>query len=104
MNIDSKLGFITVEIKNIGGFIASDISVEIKVFGGFFSRINFTSSCINCQKILEAGAIKTESTSKDGYIFGFGNIEVTISAWAHNVNKVTIKKEGFIFGFLIFIN
>ncbi len=104
MNIDSKLGFITVEIKNIGGFIASDISVEIKVVGGFFSRINFTSSCINCQKILEAGAIKTESTRKDGYIFGFGNIEITISTWAHNANKVTVKKEGFIFGFLIFIN
>ena len=103
MNLDSKLGSVSVEIKNIGSFVARDISVEIKVVGGFFSSINFTSSCIDCENSLELYATKTESTSKDGYIFGFGPIEITVSAWAHNADKVTVKQEGFIFGLIIFI-
>jgi len=103
MNLDSGLGSVSVEIKNIGSFIARDISVEIKVVGGFFSFINFTSSCINCENSLEPGVIKTEGSSKDGYIFGFGPIEITVSAWAKNAGIVTIKQEAFIFGLIIVI-
>ena len=103
MNIQGGLGSVSIDIKNNGSFTAKNISVEIKVVGGFFSGIDFTSTCINCKNPLEPNATKTESTSKDGYIFGFGPIEITVSAWAKNADKTTRQQKGFIIGLLIFI-
>lgn len=103
MNLDNKLGTIFVDIKNDGILTAKNISIKIKVEGGFFSLIHFTSFCIDCENLLEAGEIKTENIIKDGYIFGFGPIEITVSAWAWNAYKNTTTQKAFIFGLKIFI-
>ena len=103
INIEGNLGFVSVDIKNNGTFTAKNISVEIKVIGGFFSAIDFTSSCTSCETPLVPNATKTESTSKDGYIIGFGPIEITVSTMAKNADKITIKQEGVIFGLLVLI-
>jgi len=103
MNFQGGIGSVSVDIKNNGSFTAKNITIEIKVVGGFFSGINFTSSCINCPTPLAPNATETESTRKDGYILGFGPIEITVSAMAKNVDKVTVKQEGFIFGLFILI-
>ena len=103
MNISGGLGSVSVDIKNNGTFTAKNITIEIKVIGGFFSGIDFTSSCINCQTPLAPNTTETESTIKDGYILGFGPIDITVSAMAKNVDKVTVKHEGFIFGIFVLI-
>jgi rhodanese-related sulfurtransferase len=103
INLQGKLGYVTVDIKNNGTFTAKNISAEIKVVGGFFSMIDMTSTCIGCPIPLEPDATTTESTRKDGLIFGFGPIEITVSAWANNVDKITIQQEAFILGLLIIL-
>ncbi|MCJ7571509.1 MAG: hypothetical protein MUO82_06495, partial [Candidatus Thermoplasmatota archaeon] len=103
INLEGELGSVSVDIKNNGTFTAKNISIEIRVVGGFFSGIDFTSSCTGCETPLEPNATKTESTSKDGYILGFGPIEIKVSAWAKNADKITIKQEGFVLGLLIII-
>ena len=102
-NFQPEFGSLNIDIKNNGSFTAKNISVVISVVGGFFSGINLTSSCINCQTPLEPDQTTTEGTRKDGFIFGFGPIEITVSAWAKNVDKITTKKEGFVFGLFIMI-
>jgi len=103
MNFQGGIGSVSIDIKNNGSYTAKNISVDIRVVGGFFSGINLTSTCIDCETPLEPGATKTESTSKDGFIFGFGPIEITVSAWAKNADKITIKQKGFVIGLLILI-
>ena len=63
----------------------------------------FTSSCLNCPEPLAPNAIETESIRKDDFIFGFGPIYITVSAMAGNAEKITVKKQGYIFGLLILI-
>jgi rhodanese-related sulfurtransferase len=103
MNLKGGIGSVSIDIKNNGTYTAKNMSVDINVVGGLFSMIDFTSSCRNCENPLAPNATKTESTSKDGYIFGFGSIQITVSAWAKNADKITIKQEGFVFGLLILI-
>jgi rhodanese-related sulfurtransferase len=103
MNFQGGFGTISIDIKNNGSFTAKNITIEINVIGGFFSNIDFTSSCINCPVPLAPNATETESTRKDGFIIGFGPIEITVSAMAGNADKITIKQEGYIFGVLVLI-
>lgn len=103
INFQTGLGSISFDIKNNGTFTAKNISAEINIVGGFFSAIDFTSSCLNCPIPLAPNATTTESTRKDGLILGFGQIEITVSAWANNVDKITMKQEGYILGILIII-
>jgi rhodanese-related sulfurtransferase len=100
-NMQGGIGKVTADIKNSGNFTAKNITIEIKVVGGFFSAIDFTSSCKNCPVPLAPNATETESTLKDGYILGFGPIDITVSAMAKNVDKVTVKQEAFIYGIII---
>ena len=103
MNFQGGFGTISIDIKNNGSFTAKNITIEINVIGGFFSAIDFTSSCINCPVPLAPNATETESTRKDGFIIGFGPIEITASAMAGNADKITVKQEGYIFGLLIIL-
>jgi rhodanese-related sulfurtransferase len=104
MNFQPNIGSVSIDIKNNGSFTAKNISVEIQVTGGYLSYINLISTCTDCEKPLEPNGTKTESTIKDGFIFGFGPIEITVSVWAKNADKITVKEEGFAFGFFISIN
>lgn len=106
--IDIKGGFgsVIIDIKNTGTHIAEGISSVISVHGGFFSGINLTHSCSGCDicgTTLDPGAIKTENTKESGFILGVGNIEVSVSAWANNAEKINKKTNGFVFGPLIVI-
>ncbi len=103
MNIKGGLGVVSADIQNTGTFTAKDINIDINVVGGYLSMINFTSSCINCPVPIEPNAKETENTRKDGYIIGFGPIQITVSASASNVDKITAKKEGYLFGIIILI-
>jgi rhodanese-related sulfurtransferase len=101
IKFQTGLGSLSFDIKNNGTFTAKNISAEIHIAGGFFSAIDFTSSCLNCPQPLAPNATTTESTRKDGFIIGFGPIEITVSAWANNVDKITIRQEAFILGVFI---
>ena len=76
-------------------------TIKINIVGGFFSGIDFTSSCLNCPQPLAPNATETESTRKDGFIIGFGPIDITVSAMPGNADKISIKQEAYIFRLLI---
>lgn len=93
---------LSIEIENIGKNTAENISSEIQVKGGILSGINLThtcSGCSSCGTTLAPGEIKIESTIESGLLFGFGSIEITISAWADNAEKIMLAEQGRIIGF-----
>lgn len=107
INVKGGLGSVIVEIKNTGSYMAEEISSEIWVYGGLFSAINLTHVCTGCDvcgTTLEPGGIKTENTRESGIILGLGSIEVTISVWAKNAEKIVNKFNGFVFGPIIIIS
>jgi rhodanese-related sulfurtransferase len=103
-SIQGSLLSVSVEIENTGENIAENISTVIQVKGGIFSRINLThncSGCIDCGTTLPPGEIKTENTGESGLLFGFGSIEITVSTWADNAEKITTTRQGTILGIFI---
>lgn len=100
-NIKGGFGSISADVKNSGEYIAENVTIIINVNGGLFSNINLTHSCSGCSKCgttLDPGKIKTENTRESNFIFGFGKINITISADATNSNEIRINKTGFVFG------
>ena len=99
MDIGKILFGFSVTIKNVGGTTAYNVQWKITIRGGILLRINKTVS----------GAIPTpilageQSIVESGFIsiFGFGPIEITVTAWADNAPEVTKTLDGFVV--LIFI-
>jgi hypothetical protein len=56
-----------------------------------------------CGTTLEPGMTKTESTREAGLLFGFGNIEIMVTASASNADEVSMTLSGFIFGPFVII-
>ena len=107
LDIRGGFGTVTTDIKNIGNNRAEGIVSTINIKGGLFSKINLThlcKECIDCGTILEPGSIKTESTGKSGLIFGIGAVEVTVSTWATNADKVEVVNTGYVIGLFVIVN
>lgn len=91
-NIKGPLG-ITAEIQNIGGYDATNVAWSITASGGLFRRLNVTGTGTIAS--LVAGASTVISV---GIFFGFGKIDIVISAKAQNALEVTVTKYGFLLG------
>jgi len=106
-DIRGGFGVVSIDIKNIGDNTAEGIKSVINVQGGLFSKINLThvcKGCVDCGTTLGSGATKTESTRESGLIFGFGKVEISVSAWATNADKVEVSTSGYVIGLFIIIN
>lgn len=103
-SITGRIGKVCTEIKNIGDEDAEKIVITISVSGGILNRINVSktcSGCGSCNTTIAPNASKTECTDK--FIFGLGNINITVIAEAENAEKVTSTKNGLIVGFIILV-
>lgn len=103
VGFQSEIGVVSINIKNSGSYAAKNISTTIEVSGGFLSLINLKHTS-DCETPLEPEAIKTESTSKAGTIFGFGPIEINVTVSAKNADEISIEKEAFVIGLFTIIN
>lgn len=106
-NVKGGIGCVIVDIKNTGTYTAEEISSDINVHGGLFSLINLSHTCTGCDvcgTTLDPGDVKTENTRESGIIAGFGKIEITVSAWANNAEKINISLNGFIFGLILILS
>jgi len=104
VHIKSRICRVCTEIKNIGDVDAEKVLITISVKGGIFNRINISktcSGCGSCNTSIAPNASKIECT--DGFIMGFGNVDITVTAEAVNADKVTDTKNGLVFGFFILI-
>jgi hypothetical protein len=101
ININGGVGGVTVDVKNTGDNIATDIWVITTVTGGTLNNININHECTGCSacgSTLDPGLIKSENTREAGILFGFGPIEISTSAGASNAETVSMKHTGFVFG------
>ena len=74
--------------------------------GGILDKIDIyheCSGCSQCGTTLDPGAIKTESTQEEGFIFGFGQVEIIVTASASNADEVISTSNGLVIGPFIII-
>jgi len=105
-SVEGHIGAVVVAVTNIGDTVAEDISITISVEGGILGKINIyheCSGCSHCGKTLDPDAIKTESTLEEGYIIGFGQVEIIVTASASNADEVTRTLNGLVIGLFIII-
>lgn len=104
--IVGHIGAVVVAVTNVGDTVAEDITITISVEGGILGKIDIyheCSGCSQCDTTLDPGAIKTESTLEEGYIIGFGQVEITVTASASNADEVTKTLNGLVIGPFIII-
>jgi len=107
INLNSVLGGVSVDIKNIGLETADEINAIIQVKGGIFSYINLSyqlSQSNPSDLSLEPDNTMTLSTRLSGFLFGIGDLEITISAWAKNAAIVEKQLTGRIIGPFILLD
>ena len=105
-NVDGSLGAVVVEVKNAGDISADGLAILTYVTGGLFDNIELYHQCAGCDTCgttLEPGMTKTESTREAGLLFGFGTIEILVTASASNADEVSVTLNGFIFGPFVII-
>ena len=101
-----NMGAVAVAVTNVGDTVAEDITITISVEGGILGKIDIyheCSGCSQCGTTLDPGAIKTESTLEEGYIIGFGQVEITITTSASNADEVTRTLNGLVIGPFIIV-
>jgi hypothetical protein len=104
--VAGHIGAVVVAVTNIGDAVAEDITITISVEGGILGKIDIyheCSGCSQCGTTLDPGAIKTESTLEEGFIIGFGQVEITVTASASNADEVTRTLNGLVIGPFIII-
>jgi len=84
---------VSTSIKNIGENPATNVAYEFTVNGGILGMINKN----NTDTIAEL-AIGAEESLSSGLIFGFGSIDIEISADADNADPVSKTKTAFVLG------
>ena len=104
--VAGHVGAVVVNVINVGDTVAEDITISILVEGGILGKIDIyheCSGCSQCGSTLDPGAIKTESTLEEGYIIGFGQVEITVTASASNADEITKTLNGIVIGPFIII-
>ncbi len=96
-NVAGGLGKISFDIENTGDVDAEDINWSISVKGGILGRINITSE----DDIDEIEAEDSETVSTDGFIMGFGKVEIKIIVESGNADKEKKTLDGFVFGMFV---
>ena len=104
--VAGHIGAVVVAVTNVGGTVAEDIIITISVEGGILGKIDIYHECGGCSQCgttLDPGAIKTESTLEEGFIIGFGQVEITVTASASNADEITSTLNGLVIGPFIII-
>lgn len=97
--IRSGFGRVIAKIKNIGTIEASNVNWNISVQGGTLGLINvYTEQTIDTILVGVEEKIKTS-----GLIFGFGEIDINVTASAPSANIATKTVNGFVFGPLVIV-
>ena len=91
-NIKGPMG-IKADVQNIGEDDATNATWSITITGGLFKRINISTTGII--PLLTAGASKQMNR---GIFFGFGKINIEITAKAQNALEVKATKSAFLLG------
>ena len=92
-------GKVYAEINNIAEEDIVNLSWNITIKGGMFSRINTTTK----NKTFKVMANTALDICTEKFIFGFGKIQINITAKADNAPKVTKEAKGFVILFIILI-
>ena len=96
-NIKGRFNKIHADIKNIGEMNAANVKWNISVTGGILKRIN----------VLSTGTIDTlsmnmgETVGTDKFIWGFGRVNIKITAEAAQAAPVIMTARGFIVFFIL---
>jgi len=104
--IEGKIGEVIVAVLNVGDTIADNILITISVEGGILGNIDIHHECVGCDQCgttLEPGAMKIESTLEEGFIIGFGQVEIIVTASASNAVEITKTLNGLVLGPIIII-
>jgi len=97
---------VIIDVKNIGTEIAEEIQMAIEVKGGILGKIDLLhicAGCSSCGTTLDPDAIKTESTSETGMVFGLGPLTIIASASALNAPEITANATGLVIGPFVII-
>jgi hypothetical protein len=84
---------ITADVQNIGEDNATNVTWSITATGGLFKRIN--ASATGAATVLVVGESEPMNS---GIFFGFGKINMVITASAQNAFEVTVTKSAFLLG------
>ncbi len=84
---------ITADVQNIGEYNATNVTWSITATGGLFKRIN--ASATGEVTVLVVGASEPMNS---GIFFGFGKINIVITAKAYNAFEVSVIKSAFLLG------
>lgn len=106
LDIKGGFGQVILEAQNVGDAVAEDIEFIVRVEGGALGRINIEkvcTGCSDCGTTVDPGVIKKETTAEVQYIFGFGPLDIYVSADAANAPKVEDSATGFILGPFVII-
>ncbi|MFO7677113.1 MAG: hypothetical protein R6V50_01845 [Thermoplasmatota archaeon] len=104
--VKGGLGQVILTVKNTGDGVAEELVMSITVTGGIAGRIDIAKVCAGCggcSNNLGPNETKTEGTMEEGFIFGFGQITITVSAEASNAQKIEQTRGGLVIGPLVFI-
>jgi hypothetical protein len=95
-----KGGFMKVRtvITNIGSLEAYNVSCNVSVIGGMLRMIK-----VLAKETLETLGVQEEKTVTARKIFGFGKIDITVTATAPSANTATETAQGFVVGSLIIV-
>lgn len=92
-NIKGPVG-VTAEVSNIGGIdIAKNVSWSIAVIGGLFQKVTVLE-----KGMLTVIGIDTSVEIDTDLFFGFGRIQITVTAKAENAPEITAEKTAFLLG------
>ena len=85
-------------IKNIGTLEATNVSCDVSVLGGMLRMIK-----VFANDTLDTLGVQQEKTVTANKIFGFGNIDVTVTATASYANIATKTARGLVVGPLVIV-
>jgi hypothetical protein len=100
LNITMKGSFLgpSFVIKNIGNYTAWDVEVNLTVKGGILGLIDH--QVVGGTQELLPGAVLNVT---NGFIFGFGQVTISIKVLAANVHEISTEKNAMVIFFFMFI-
>ena len=106
VDINGGIFGVSADIKNTGDVVAEGFIITISVKGGLFNNIDIIQECGGCGgcgTTIPIGEIKSESTRESGIIFGFGQVNIEVTAEASNADLVSEEVNGFVIGPFVLI-
>ena len=105
-DIKGGIGGVTAVITNTGDITVENFAISLFVEGGILGNIDISkicSGCGDCGTTIPVGESKAESTTESGFIFGFGPVDILVTASADNADLISEVTTGFVIGPLVII-